>query len=249
MTRTIALLLGSLLLIPAAGAGARRAPSRAARPARASLLESGEFHGDEVRARNGERWLGLFATGRQSSLAPVTLSVARVRDEIVDEGSGARTSKRVRARGKAQPLFMVRGRGLRQGPVTTVYRGRREDELRNGSRISLNLPGHRYELQVMSAKGKPGEGVSPDARLLLAEGQRTQALYSLRSAHDWGHGEDEPGEWRLVWAGDLDHDGRLDLCVELSSDYNSSELALFLSSAARPGRLVRQVGSLATVGC
>ncbi|HYO90684.1 MAG TPA: hypothetical protein VEQ40_03580, partial [Pyrinomonadaceae bacterium] len=34
----------------------------------ARLLETGEFHGEEVKARTGERWLGLYLTKKGSFL-------------------------------------------------------------------------------------------------------------------------------------------------------------------------------------
>jgi hypothetical protein len=46
--------------------------------------------------------------------------------------------------------------------------------------------------------------------------------------------------WDIVWAGDLDGDGKLDLLVRYPDDY-SPRLELMLSSRARHGELVRTV--------
>lgn len=42
----------------------------------------------------------------------------------------------------------------------------------------------------------------------------------------------------LRWAGDLDRDGQLDLIYNLAGHYTETRLALYLSSAAKPGELV-----------
>lgn len=42
----------------------------------------------------------------------------------------------------------------------------------------------------------------------------------------------------LRWAGDLDRDGQLDLIYNLGGHYTETRLALYLSSAAKPGDLV-----------
>ncbi len=46
------------------------------------------------------------------------------------------------------------------------------------------------------------------------------------------------GNARLRWAGDLDRDGRLDLIYNLGGHHTETRLALYLSSAAKPGALV-----------
>jgi hypothetical protein len=50
----------------------------------------------------------------------------------------------------------------------------------------------------------------------------------------------------MRWAGDLDADGRPDFALEDRED--GVTLRLYLSSAARPGRAVRQVAATARGG-
>ena len=59
----------------------------------------------------------------------------------------------------------------------------------------------------------------------------------------------DEAQWVLLWAGDLDGDGRLDLYMNLSTHYNVSARRLFLSSAAASGALVREVAVFQTTGC
>src|SRR5687768_2731605 len=48
------------------------------------LMETGEFHGDEVTAESGEKWVGLFGKNNDFHLASTNINVRLVHDEIVD---------------------------------------------------------------------------------------------------------------------------------------------------------------------
>jgi hypothetical protein len=82
-----------------------------------------------------------------------------------------------------------------------------------------------------------------DYRLtLVGPGKQSQDLpVPVRFAED--------GVPALVWAGDLDGDGRLDLYMDLTDHYNVTNYVLFLSSRAVTGELVKQVASRRYVGC
>jgi hypothetical protein len=239
-TRLIALLCCGLV------AGVSASPLASAAP-RVRLIETGEFHGDEVRARTGEQWLGLYVARTDSALSPTIVRVKRVHDPIVDGQPGERTGKRVTVRRRPEPVFLVREAGmLHPGKVTTVYHG--ETPLNDHSDVRLTVAGKTYHLRVTTrsrqrSEHSSDERLSDDARLVLATGKSRQVLYSLA-----GKSNDE-GEWNLLWAGDLDHDGRLDLYVEVSWHYNLSQRKLFLSSQAKRGRLVREVADFSTEGC
>ncbi len=54
---------------------------QSARAGKILLMETGDgFHGDEVKANDGERWLGLYVTGSGSSLITSKVTVERVVD-------------------------------------------------------------------------------------------------------------------------------------------------------------------------
>jgi hypothetical protein len=57
------------------------------------------------------------------------------------------------------------------------------------------------------------------------------------------------GSPRLIWCGDLDGDGRLDLLIDTTDNYNVGAPALFLSSKAARGQLVKKVAEFYYVGC
>lgn len=205
------------------------------------MIEIGEFHGDEVGARTGERWLGLFPVGNGFVLLPTTVSVEAVVDTIVDgKDTKKKSGKKVTVRRNSQPLFLIKGAAmLRPGSVMTVVQD--EKNLGNGATIDLDLKGKRYQLKVVSDDPEPKDYLVQKTKLVLTRGRASQTLVSLK-AHD-------DGGWILYWAGDLDRDGKLDLYMNLTNHYNVTRKVLFLSSQARKARLVKEVVRFETVGC
>ena len=206
------------------------------------LIEPGVFHGEEVMARSGEKWLGLHINDENSMLLTYRLKVTAVQDTLVDN-EGQTTGKEVTVDLPLEPLFLVKAKGLlKEGPVTTVF-----DELSNlgeSSPVTLNLDGTSYVLKVGSEDTAPcpDHSLPRNARLVLVNGESRQVLYSLQEC-----GNDP--SWFLSWAGDLDRDGKLDLYVNVTQHYNVTERKLFLSSQAGKGQLVKEVAEFVTSGC
>jgi hypothetical protein len=226
------------------------APAQRAKPG-ARLIETGGFHAEEVSARTGETWLGLYVSEGRSALVPSVVEVEPVHDEVADEEAWQMTGKAVSVRGKAEPVFLVAGLdALKPGPVVTSRAG--ELVLTAASDVRLALAGDEYRLKVSTARvGDDPAMFFDDAKLVLSKGGVSQVIYDLSAEGDAGDegGLRETVGWKLLWAGDLDGDRRLDLYVQVSHHYNISRHKLFLSTRAPAGRLVREAGELSVSGC
>jgi hypothetical protein len=214
-------------------------PVSRARLPEGHLLEVGIFHGDEVKAWTGEKWLGLFVTkGSRSTLARAKLKVERDTNET--------TEKIVSVKRRPKPVFLVKGAStMRPGPALTIFYQDEPVFLGHGTDMELKLGAKVYRLKVSGNGENSVEAITrDDAKLVLAAGGTEQALYDLG-----GKGGPMEAYWHLVWAGDADGDGKLDLYVDVSSHYNVSIRKLFLSSQAEGGELVREEAEWGTVGC
>jgi hypothetical protein len=254
----------TILAISLVFAGSLRTPGQIDLTAKARLLEVGEFHGDEVKARSGEKWLGLYITNGSSSLMTSTLVVKRVYDPIVDDQNpGQITGKRVIVESAATPLFLVNGvDSLRVGPVITaqIDSNTGANFITGDTQIRIKLGNQTYRLKIASKyprfKDDP-QSMPSDAQLILETGTSNQVLYDLGEklkSRSQGELEEigelaDTGSWELFWAGDLDSDGKLDLYLKLSDHYNVIEGILFLSSKAEVGQLVKEIARFVTTGC
>ena len=232
------------IIFVCAATGARQKPKTAGG---VSIVETGEFHGDEVTARTGEKWLGLHISDHVSTLLNYRLTVQIVHDTVVDDDTDQQSGKRISIDLPLQPVFLVKGAMmLSDGPVSTVFEGgNSEKPLKSESPIKLKLAESSYELKVAGSEDTAKcseESLPRNARLILVSGESKQVLYSLEEC-----GSDP--SWYLIWAGDLDRDGKLDLYLNVSQHYNISERKLFLSSQAGKGQLVKQVAEFVTSGC
>jgi len=201
------------------------------------LLEPGKgFHGDEIKAKTGEIWLGLFNDGNKYFLRSTKIKVLDAPDEVVDK-VGEKTGKDIIVEGKNDPIFLVKNANfLREREVRTLFSAQNSDldtSLQNGFTSDYYLNGNKYTLKV--------EGAENSSKLVLETEDKKQVLFFVDAMGDT--------TWNLSWVGDLDGDGKLDLYADLPVFYNFLERRLFLSSQAENGRLVKQVAMFHTSGC
>ena len=84
------------------------------------LLQVGAFHSDEVSAKSGEVWLGLYSTPDNYALIPSRITVETVYDPVVDH-PGEMTGKMVTVEEGAHPLFLIKGLAVpKRGSVKTL---------------------------------------------------------------------------------------------------------------------------------
>ncbi|HEY9194127.1 MAG TPA: hypothetical protein VIO81_14755 [Methyloversatilis sp.] len=233
----------ALVVVPAAIPAADSAD----RPGTGTLhvLLSGDFHGDEVAHGSGPGWFALVLKSGTARLEPVALKVSRVFDAVLDEeGKPPYTGKRVASLPAVEALALLRGAGLKPGPLdSATLTGTRQGLAAK----SFSLGARRYTLDVAADCGKR----AGTCRWTLSDGALRQTLAELevtRTAD--GRLETDSASTGLIWAGDLDGDGRLDLILDVSNHDNAvAQVRVFLSSRAAPGRLVGEAASFGAVGC
>lgn len=204
------------------------------------------FHGDEVKAKSGEHFLALVCNAKdQCVLQPVKIEVTTEFDPIVD-AEDERTGKRVRAHG-LESAYLLRSKRLNPGPVVSA-RPSATDLLPISKPQTITLGATKYVLQYRCGSAPDPEGFV-DCALVLEGRGISQVLASFPALNDDGGINSLDAEQYVVFAGDLDHDGKLDLLANISGHWNEWHPALFLSSAAKDHELVARVAELVTTGC
>jgi hypothetical protein len=218
----------------------------------ATLIQSqgGPYHGNEIKAKSGAGWLALYQTENGFELRKVSLDVSTVHDPVLDSQPEQRTGKFITVTPESQQksIVLIKPQStivLAEGKVegtlydsgTTVYPGQSK---------MVKLEQKYYFLAgTGEATIEAGSSEPPikNYGLHLFFQQQSQLLFSEKGSL----GSD--GRPQIIWAGDLDRDGKLDLLLNLTTHYNSTRLALFLSSVAKGSSLVEMVAELSTTGC
>ena len=193
--------------------------------------------------RGGGDWWGIFPEGEGYTLQPVRVRVEAVINPLAD-GDTRKTATLITVPGDIQDIPLLRGlMSAAAGPLKSLKPAKNWRYVAPGDSIMLPWNGKPKEILSISAEGREErqdhprfgsiDGVDYKLRLNRRTGEQTttQVIASLPILRDLSGPE-------LLWAGDLDRDGKLDLLYDLRSFYTRHELTLFLSSAAKEGELV-----------
>lgn len=211
------------------------------------------YRKSEVIVKPGETWLGLFEHDGQFSIESTK---PMVRPAPPGQGYEDENSVRLAFNQNRIPIFILRGsKSLKPGTVASLYHRPSSDEIskRNlpiksmtiGYKEHFFLNNSEYILRV--APGMTLDGTEANV-LILETGATSQIVTYNRHFEDKNTKYDDIGN--LLWVGDLDGDGKLDLYFS-DFDYEKGGFGsnLFLSSEAKNEKLVEQVASFGTMGC
>jgi hypothetical protein len=209
-------------------------------PAILSSDDIGDTYADspaDLRAR--PTWLGLFMTdsgpgekGHASRLETTEVS-------FVPRTTSSGIEYRIVTTPPGAALLISGVPHLSAGPSVTL--GRTIDLSADERETEFSLGNQVYRVRLEFR-----EPDYCDAVITLTSGGRTQKLFDAKepqAARDPAlvMACDDP-HFRIHWAGDLDRDDRLDLLVTFSHKYSYFPRQLLLSSAARSGNFVAEVG-------
>lgn len=216
-----------------------------------ALLVPGGYHSDEVQeGAEKEEWLALHAdSAGRHRLSPARIRIEKFFDPIVDKDSAVPTGKAVSAQGIAEPVkFLVGGPGLSHRSVVDTA-DIAPGVLGPGYRQAFWFRGVQYELACEPFKeelfmGEPPTPVGVSGwSVLLAVNDAGREPVRLLLGRVGTEGAAE-----LLFAGDLDGDGRLDLILNQTRENVLIDATLFLSGPAEE-RVLKAVAVFLAVGC
>jgi hypothetical protein len=195
-----------------------------------SIIAAGDYHEEEVANSPVSGWLALIRRGDGSAL--------------VDAEDGPFTGKRVTTAPSTGVVVLLQGGGLRTGRINEAQV---TGSLSGLSAKTIAFAGKTYSLD---ARGACDDRRDPCA-WTLSQGTREQVLASVRaSQYTKGVLDTDSEKTGLLWAGDLDADGKLDLVIDVSDHENASaNIRVFLSSQAEGLEIVGEAGVFDAVGC
>lgn len=209
------------------------------------ILVPGRHRGEDIDHLDGGRWYGMFRTDSGYFLEVVDVQFTPCWDPVVD-GPNDTTGISVTVEDPRTLIFLLRSpRPLETGQCSALYYGSKwifPGELTELGDYIITAMGHLTEEGFRS----PREPLVLSYRLILFKKPVHYGPRQLLVEHDRTCAEDTP---RLIWAGDLDHDGKLDLLMDIDNHYAPTTYGLFLSSEAEGDDLVKLVAVFRRMGC
>ncbi|MFT3744701.1 MAG: hypothetical protein QM785_10485 [Pyrinomonadaceae bacterium] len=200
---------------------------------------------EDLPTKSGDEWLTLTQV-RQGTLTLKTSEIRIRKFSSKEMGDG---QLRVSFRNATNPILALRNlKSVRPGNIQTLHFDPSEENetdetelMEDGFHRQFDLAGTTYVIRVSRGVTKARENV---AVLVISDGKVEQVIdYSPiwpGSKPNLGH---------LIWAGDLDLDGKLDLYVDRSLGEEKSGTGLFLSSHAKSGTLIKLAALFGHTGC
>ena len=196
----------------------------------AGLFMPGQYRDIDVSLNLGGRWLALAPVDGLWHLVPTKVVTQLVHDPVLDS-EGEKTGIQISAK-EPNALALLKISRLRPGMVDTPnmrFHGNPRD-ITPSKGVTIPFKGVAH--QVITVRGK----------LFLVRGLKRSKLDWVRVTADF---EERAS---LLWAGDLDGDGRLDLLVGYETS-GSSGACLYLSSTAEDDALLARYHCHGGGGC
>ncbi|MBM4267876.1 MAG: hypothetical protein FJ144_14900 [Deltaproteobacteria bacterium] len=199
------------------------------------MIGTGLFFREDVEGATGGKWQALCPTPTGVELLTTQVEIRAVPHPLEHEKEKPTGGRSVEADRCKDAVVLLRLPGLTDGPVPTSAMG------------PLSIPEHHSTILRLGSStymqlGAEHERTEDPLLVIAAIGDGQQQLAKL----DGCCNDTWPG---IVWAGDLDRDGKIDLLLNLSIHYAAGNLVLFLSSAAKPGELLGEVARFESASC
>jgi len=215
----------------------------------AKLLTTGTFHSDEVWINaDKEKWFGLFNNENGFYLAETKVITIRVRDLIVDENENEKTGWNVQTNNKDTSIMLINGLNF-QSKHEIKQMVLQKDQVMPDDTLHFNYLGIEYELfatgSMKNDKNDPNWKIVWNYKIYLRVHKDGQIITELLVAKPNFDAE----MINIMFAGDIDGDGLLDLIIDTSRHYNATIPTLYLSKSADKGHLLKAVAGHKSIGC
>lgn len=213
------------------------------------VLMVGTFHGDEVDENAAkQKWFGVFKNKTDCYLAETSLLTKRVFDAIVDENENSKTGWQVETTNKDTAILLIEKLNY-LSPHNFKAAELQKNTIYPGESIEINYLGNTYKLFATGTKnkieGSEDSFTVEDYQLIVSVEingvSKKNILVAEKSFDD--------KMTQILFAGDIDGDGILDLIIDTSNHYNASMPTLYLSKAASKNEVVKPVARHTSVGC
>jgi len=213
------------------------------------ILTTGTFHSDEVwKNADKENWIALFQSERSYYLAETKIKTIRVYDSVADENENDKTGWDVTTINRGRALILIETLDFLK-PHQVLEAVLSKKQIFPGDTLRINYLGVHYILYATGEKKKvqtdPEWFEVWNYKLYITatiKGKQHKSLLVAKPSFD-------DQMITLIFAGDIDDDGILDLIINTSRHYNVSSPTIYFSKPAKNGEVVKPMGVHTSVGC
>ncbi len=212
------------------------------------VLYTGSFHNEEVPLdAPNQAWIGLFKGAKGHFLKAVHLTTKQVYDPVVDENESQQTGWEVSTDCSDSCIILMEPTSYLKELKVDVC-ALENTILFPNETMTVNFKGTEYTFWAKGIKQKAENGDWYEVRnyriylTAMKDGKLTKTLLLAHAGFS-----DYLTE--ILFAGDIDGDGKLDLIINTSNHYNVFVPTVYLSKPAKNNELVTPVGGHVSVGC
>ncbi|VXB67523.1 conserved hypothetical protein [Flavobacterium sp. 9AF] len=212
------------------------------------LLAENIFHEDEVEINDIKKdWYGLFIKENVFYLKKTKLITKRVNDPILDENEKDKTAWDISSEIKDTSIILIENIPfLSEGKIKNYALSQ---YIYPNDTLKFNFLNKDYIIYATGSKRKESENSNGyivwNYKLYLTTVNNGIEHTDLLVAK----GRFDDAMINIIFAGDIDQDGNLDLLIDTSNHYNVTSPTLYLSKPAEEGHCITPIATHTSVGC
>lgn len=212
------------------------------------LIES-TFHEDEIdESFLNKEWFALVKNKKEYQLTETKLIAKRIHDVVLDESEKDKTGWKITISSKDTSLLLIEAQPYLSERKIQNYN--LPEYIYPQDTVAFSYQNKAYKLFATGGKRKETESsdwyIVWNYKLYLTTTVNGKEVTELLLSSP----QFDDTMVRILFAGDIDGDEKLDLILDTSSHYNASSPTLYLSKPAEEeNKIIKPVGIHTSVGC
>lgn len=203
----------------------------------AEILTPGTLHGEEVSANAADKkWFGFFQSSKGTyKIQETKLSFTTVVDPILGESEEDASAVKIQVEDENRDavIALIEGMDCLKNSVAEKLDGYPK-KLDSGESYAFTFHNQNYKLSAVGMY-----------ELFLESNNNGKIIKTLVSSTPFF----DEGNIDIMFVGDIDQDGKIDLVLNNSPKYNAFTPTIYLSSVAGENELVKIIGMGRFLGC